>query len=311
MPAGGQTFTQWITPGMGLSRPKRVLQGSTELARPEGCPLTPPPGGPRDWSPPDVDSAPPAPEFRVTRPVRGPNHIVGLRWGRALAWTALTLGAASATVVLLVPLDGEPARPAAIFLFAGSAIWFGLMAEPRYRAVRGRGSFVAKTGIGLGVTAGLIAVYAFIVIVVGSYGTHLPSPASWLDPGGPTENVAGSIETPATSLAAEPLVGVLPAAAPTEAERLALGQSVGTAVYVLEHTAASDGTWPSSLAVTTDASSLITPAGLTLAPLPPGMQVAYSTSPDQRAFALTLLGPLGGVATYDSTTRTLSTTSAQ
>lgn len=235
---------------------------------------------------------------------------MGLAWGRALAWTAVALGAASLVVVLLVPLESEPARPAGIAFFAAFAIWFGLMAEPRFRSVRGRGSLVAKVGIGFGVTAGLITTYAMIAIVLAGYGTHLPAPASWMNGSAQARVVAGSAPTISTPQAETP--AQLPAAASaSEAERLSLGQSVGTAVYVLEQSAASDGTWPSSLAVTTDASTLITPDGVSLAPLPPGTQVSYSTSPDHQEFSLTLLGPLGATATYDSGTRTMTTTTPQ
>ena len=44
------------------------------------------------------------------------------------------------------------------------------------------------------------------------------------------------------------------------------------------------------------------------APLLPGAQVAYSTSSDLQEFSLTLVGPLGAIASYESTTGTLSST---
>ncbi|WP_448811204.1 hypothetical protein [Agromyces bauzanensis] len=140
------------------------------------------------------------------------------------------------------------------------------------------------------------------MIVLAGYGTRLPAPAHWSDPSGVDAAVANS--WPSAPLA--PSTGLTSPESPVEAERLALGQSVGTAVFVLEQTRSPDAVWPSSLAVTTDATALISPDGVSLTPLPPGTQVLYSTSSDGMQFSLTLTGPLGAVATYDSMTRTIS-----
>ena len=182
------------------------------------------------------------------------------------------------------------------------------MAEPRYRSVLGRGSIVSKLGVGLGAATIAIAIYAFVAIVLASSGIRIPAPSHWVSPeAAAAASVNGiptfdTIEPPQTQAAEAPLIS------PIESERLALGQSLGTAVYVLEQTAAPVGSWPASLAVTTDATTLMTPDGITLAPLPPGTQVVYSTSSDLQEFSLTLFGPLGAIASYESTTGTLSST---
>lgn len=219
-----------------------------------------------------------------------------------LAWTGIVFGVASLLVAWIVPLDGDLSRPVIIAFFASFAVWFGLMAEPRFRARRGRGSAVSKTGVGLGIAAFAMAAYAFVVIVLAGYGTRLPAPQHWLNPSG--ADLAVAAVSPAAPVT--PTASPASPESPVEAERLALGQSAGTAVYVLEHTKSADASWPSSLAVTTDGTTLITGTGVSLTPLPPGTQVLYSTSSDRLQFSLTLMGPLGAVATYDSMTRTIS-----
>jgi len=265
--------------------------------------VPPPPGGPRDWSPPDVDARTLAPARPGRRPIRGAGHIEGIGWARALGWISLGFGLASLVLACFAPMAGAAAWTVGIAFFASFAIWCGFMAEPRYRSSLGRGGVVSKVGIGFGVAAFGVAAYAFVVIALASSGARLPAPAHWL---------SGS---PAMSTFPEPAqTGALPAEGidevtdPVEAERLTLGQAVSTAVFVLEQTRSTDGAWPASLAVTTDSSTVISPDGVSLAPLPAGAQVLYSTSSDRREFSLTLLGPLGAIATYESTTRALNTT---
>ena len=220
----------------------------------------------------------------------------------------MAVGLTTIILAVAVPLAGEPSPVVWIVGFGSAAIWAGLMAEPRYRSVRGRGSIVSKAGVGLGAATIAIAIYAFVAIVLASSGTRIPAPSHWFSPDAAAAASVNSIPTfvsidpPQTEAAEAPLTS------PIESERLALGQSAGTAVYVLEQTAAPDGSWPASLAVTTDAATLMTPDGITLAPLPPGTQVVYSTSSDLHEFSLTLFGPLGAIASYESTTGTLSST---
>lgn len=262
----------------------------------------PPPGGPRDWSPPDVDARPRPPVRPGRRPIRGGGHIEGIAWARVLAWAGLGLGLATVVLAIILPLVGDLSRPVGIAFFASFAIWFGLMAEPRFRGIRGRGSAVSKTGIGLGLAAFGVVAYAVTAIVLAGYGTRIPAPSHWLSPSMTGVAIdAGPIGAPVA-----PSAGSMSPESPIESERLALGQSVGTAVYLLEQTRSPDAAWPHSLAVTTDATTLISPDGVSLAPLPPGTQVLYSTSSDRMQFSLTLMGPLGAVATYDSMTRTIS-----
>ncbi|MFE5670922.1 hypothetical protein ACFQ58_04840 [Agromyces sp. NPDC056523] len=76
---------------------------------------------------------------------------------------------------------------------------------------------------------------------------------------------------------------------------------------MLRQIASADGTWPGSLAVTTDGTRLMSPDGITLAPIPPGAQVLYSTSSDRREYSLTLIGPLGVSTSYLSSTGAIET----
>ncbi|MFB6611040.1 hypothetical protein ACFCVO_12005 [Agromyces sp. NPDC056379] len=154
----------------------------------------------------------------------------------------------------------------------------------------------------IGIAAFAVGAYAFVVIALASSGTRLPAPSQWLNDAG-----AGGSSAEAAPTDSPPIVDAGEPSTPLEAERLALGQAVGTAAFVLEQTASTDGTWPASLAVTTDSSALIAPDGRSLGPLPAGAQVLYSTSSDLREFSLTLVGPLGAIAAYESTTGMVNT----
>lgn len=279
--------------------------------------MTPPPGGPRDWSPSDFDASAYPSVGPSNRPIRGANHIVGIGWGRFLAWVSFGLGVATLLVVFTAPLDGELTRVAVIAFFASFAVWFGLMAEPRYRFALGRGSVVGKVGIGFGTAAGAVAVYAFIAIVLVTYGTSLPTPAQWLgsastgtaaglEPTGTTGDEAPASSPPAVAMPADRSMAGVPQAInpPADAteERMQLAMVVGTAATMLEHIQPTGGPWPASLAVSTDGTQLIGPAGVALVNLPPGAEVAYSASADGMTFSLTLVGTaFGSVATIDST----------
>lgn len=267
--------------------------------------MTPPPDGPRDWSPTieDVDV-----QQRVRpgmRPIRGAGHIEGLRWARFLAWAALLIGSASIVLALVVPLAGNHFRILWVVPFGGGAIWCGLMAEPRFRSVRGRGSGVSKLGVAFGAATIAIAIYAFAVIVLSGQGSQIPAPAHWSAPDAGASAGVPSQTTSVSGAPSTPDVATAPKS-PVEAERLALAQTVGTAVHVLEQTRTGDGTWPAYLAFTTDLTGLITPDGITLALLPVGAQVLYSTSSDLREFSLTVTGALGTMAAYESAVGTIA-----
>lgn len=254
----------------------------------------PPPGGPRDWSPAGYDGPTRTQVRPGQRPIRGGGHIEGLVWARLLAWCGIAFGATSLAFAILMPISGDPARLVWVAGFGAVGVWFALMAAPRYRATRGRSPVTVGIGVGLGIAAMAVAAYAFLVVVAANQGTRLPAPAHWVE-GGTTTTSEFQLESRPEEAA--------PAAeldAP-EAERLALAQGAGTAAYVLKQITAPDSVWPAALAVSTDGATLLAPDGSTLAPLAPGTQVLYSTSSDQLEFSLTLMGPHGAVATYEST----------
>lgn len=261
----------------------------------------PPPGGPRDWSPADVSTPVRSLAVPGERPIRGGGHVEGIGWGRFLAWTALAFGLASMASVLIVPIAPESSRMLWFAFFASTAIWAGLMAEPRYRSARGRGSPIAKAGMALGAAALATTIYAFVVVVSASAGTMLPAPAHWIDAPTGVRQI-----TPTATLPNSP-ENAPAVEQPIEAERLTLAQSVGSAASMLVQTASPDGTWPATLSVTTDGAELRSPDGALLALLPPGTQVVYSTSSDRRQFSLILAGPLGAMARYESTTAIVDT----
>jgi hypothetical protein len=232
------------------------------------------------------------------------------------AWTSLVVGVAALVIGLTAPLAPDPARVVWIARFGAMAVWAGGMAIPRYRrAGRGR-SALAITGIATGIASIAVMAYAFTAIALAPTDIALPAPANWVSAAGESTRVApdatDSLGAPGTT-AGEPSghAVVAPEASestdPLEAERLELGQSLGTATFVLRQTASADGTWPAALAITTDGTTLMSPNGIILAPIPAGAQVLYSTSSDRAEYSLTLIGPSGVTATFVSTTGVIET----
>ncbi|MGW9167341.1 hypothetical protein [Agromyces sp. NPDC055658] len=228
---------------------------------------------------------------------------------------SFVVGVVAFIVALNAPLVDDLARTVWIAGFGAVAVWAGGMAIARIRQV-GRGpKFLARFGIAVGIATIAVMGYALVAISIGPSGSALPAMAQWT--GGtapsveeaapeyanleddPPGSVAGTSELPPPPR--EERVSSL------EAERLALSQSLGTAAYVLQETASSDGTWPASLLVTTDASAVMSPDGVILASMPAGTQVIYSTSSDRLKYSLTLIGPSGAIATYVSTSGVIQT----
>lgn len=261
--------------------------------------------GPRDWSPPDDDFLSGYDRDAGYRPLRGGGHADGYGWAVVFAVASIAIGIGSLIFALNVSLVDDLARTVWIAGFGAAAVWLGGMAVARIRRV-GRGpSLLARFGIAVGIGTIAVMGYALVAISIAPSGTAMPVLAQWTDG-------AGSLEPGGTAQLAsvpqgEPAAATPAAIDPLEAERLQLGQSLGTAAYVLEQTASGDGTWPASLLVTTDASQLVSPDGITLTSLPAGTQVLYSTSSDRLQYSLTLIGPNGVTATYESTTNAIET----
>lgn len=228
-----------------------------------------------------------------------------------LAWTSLVVGVAALVIGLTAPLAPDPARVAWIAGFGAIAVWAGGMAIPRYRRAGRARSGLAIAGIATGVATVAAMAYAFTAITLATTDIALPAPANWVSATFESPPVrpdaAATVSTPEStasgpsgeSAAAPGLAGPTD---PLEAERLELGQSLGTATFVLRQTATADGIWPVALAITTDGTTLMSPDGIILAPIPAGAQVLYSTYSDRTAYYLTLIGPSGVTATFDSTT---------
>ncbi|MGW4929648.1 hypothetical protein ACWEOH_10870 [Agromyces sp. NPDC004153] len=108
-------------------------------------------------------------------------HTAGAGWARFFAWTSLGIGAASLAVAFLVPLAGEIGRVAVVAFFGGFAIWFGLMARSRFRAIEHPVSWPAVLGTVLGILTMVIMAYAmFALIMAIYYGVLLPMAPNWI-----------------------------------------------------------------------------------------------------------------------------------
>lgn len=231
-----------------------------------------------------------------------------------LAWTSLIVGVAAFVIGLTAPLTVDPLRVVWVGGFGALAVWAGGMAIPRFRrAGRGR-SVLGITGITVGIATIAAMGYAYAAMALTATNVALPAPAIWVSTSndapnsGPTveqltSEVAPAVDAPAAAPVAEQPTTV----DPMEVERLELAQSVGTATFVLRQIASPDGTWPASLAITTDGTTLMSPDGVILAPIPAGAQVLYSTSSDGSEYSLTLIGPSGVTASVLSTTGQVET----
>ncbi|MGR2752822.1 hypothetical protein [Agromyces arachidis] len=320
LPAAPETWVAAQPRIRGLpSGSARLRRSGDPTRRSKRRDVTPPPPGPRDWSPPDDDSI-----WRTARPgqrpIRGAGHADGHAWAVTFGWTSLVIGIAAFVIGLAAPLAADPARVVWITGFGAVAVWAGLMAIPRYRrSGRGR-SPLAITGITAGIATIATMAYAFTAIVLAPTTMALPAPAHWVgmvgeSPGVPTTAVdaAPGRETTALDAPAPGNGGTAPAAEeaaaldPLESERLELAQSLGTATFVLRQTVSPDGTWPAYLAITTDGTTLMSPDGIILAPIPPGAEVLYSTSSDRTEYSLTMIGHSGVTATYVSSAGVIET----
>lgn len=231
-----------------------------------------------------------------------------------LAWTSLIVGVAAFVIGLTAPLAVDPVRVVWVAGFGAMAVWAGGMAIPRYRRAGRRHSVLAVTGITVGIATIAAMGYAFPAMALSATNVSLPAPVNWVSTSNDAPNSGPMVEQLASEVAP---AAEAPAAAPAaeqptavdliEAERLELAQSVGTATFVLRQIGSPDGTWPESLAITTDGTTLMSPDGVILAPIPAGAQVLYSTSSDGREYSLTLIGPSGVTASVLSTTGQVET----
>lgn len=262
--------------------------------------MPPPPGGPRDWSPSDLDDASTrsAGIRPGARPIRGGGHADGLGWARFLGWSSLAVGLGGMIVAIVAPWDDRPFGASAVASVGGGAIWLGAMAAQRSRRAH-RGSGVpAILGITVGAITVVLAFSAIVTIVM--TGSSAPAPNADRDVA-PAELPSGAVSDPNPSAGGAPEAGYpIPVDQAVEGSQLA--QAALTADRALRASlGAGVAQWPAALAVSTDGTVLLGPDGAILTPLPPGTQVAYSTSSDRLAYSLTLFGgTFGSVATMDS-----------
>ena len=114
-------------------------------------------------------------------------HTAGIGWARFFGWTSLGLGAGALATAFLAPLGAEVGNAAVVAFFGGFAIWFGLMARERYRAVPRRVSWFAVLGTVLGIVTMTVMSYAMIAFIVAdATATVWPMAPNWVAivPGG-------------------------------------------------------------------------------------------------------------------------------
>ena len=159
----------------------------------------------------------------------------------------------------------------------------------------------------IGTAAMAYALAAFLLLPTGIALQALPSLAA------PDASGNGLVLGSAPPAVVVP-VPAPPAAAPAaavfgsaEEERGALGQTAGTAAFVLGQLRPADSTWPESVGFAADRMTLVDNDGTALVIAPAGSQLIYSRSSDGMQFSLTLVGAqFATVVTFESTTGLIS-----
>jgi len=242
-------------------------------APPSSTPPAPPaPTAPRgDAAPGDDDRAP-----ATVVPQRAP-AVTG--WLDALGTVSLVTGICAALLTMVTPFR-DPIATGGLAALAVLALVLGIVV--RVRAVRaGARATNAFIGIILSVVAlALLAIsfipYLFMSVLAERFDEAPAAPPAMVQP---VDDELRQLEASARS--AEQMMGV--------ARR-------------------TTGTYPTTLATTTDGNRLITPDGLVVAGLPDGTEVNYETSVDGTRYDLVLFGQYGGRVAVNSEQGIVSST---
>jgi len=213
----------------------------------------------------------------VTVVPQRPPAVTG--WLDALGTVSLVVGICAALLTMVTPFR-DPIATGGLAALAVLALVLGIVV--RVRAVRaGQRATNAFIGIILSVVAlALLAIsfipYLFMSVLAERFDEPPAAPPSVVRP---VDDELRQLEASARS--AEQMMGVAQQAT---------------------------GTYPTTLAVTTDGDRLMTPDGLVVAGLPDGTEVNYETSIDGTRYDLVLFGQYGGRVALNSEQGIVSST---
>jgi len=213
----------------------------------------------------------------VTVVPQRPPAVTG--WLDALGTVSLVVGICAALLTMVTPFR-DPIATGGLAALAVLALVLGIVV--RVRAVRaGQRATNAFIGIILSVVALALLAISFIPYLFMSV-------------------LAERVDA---EPAAPPAV-----VQPVDDELRQLEASARSAEQMMDVARRTIGTYPTTLAVTTDGDRLITPDGLVVAGLPDGTEVNYETSIDGTRYDLVLFGQYGGRVALDSEQGIVSST---
>ena len=226
---------------------------------------------------PPVPTSPSDGDQPVTVVSQRPPAVTG--WLDALGTVSLVVGIVAALLTLVTPFR-DPAATGGLAALAALALALGLVV--RVRAVRaGQRATNAFIGIILSVVALALLAISFVpylfMSVLAERGDELPA-------------VPPSVVQP------------------VDDELRQLEASARVTGQMLDAARQTTGTYPTTLAVTTDGDLLLTLDGFVVAGLPDGTEVTYETSVDGTRYDLVFFGQYGGSVALDSEQGIVSST---
>lgn len=245
-----------------------------------------------------------------------------MEFGTYSASISLLLGTVALAFAALQPQNNSAQ---AGFLMSGVGIWAiasGIQALRRHGSARSTSAVIARLGIVFGAVGTLVAytLAAFFLISAGiqlpalpwAHFMKYPTSSSGLPLGyalpepdngqlGATSGAdAGALPAGNTVQDAGQALAPDPLTADERAEHDAVMASVDSVATLMGFHALSSGTWPETLAVTTDGLTVLLPTGEVLASLPPGATLSYALTADRSNYTLTITGALYASAVHYS-----------
>ena len=226
---------------------------------------------------PPVPASPSDGDQPITVVSQRPPAVTG--WLDALGTVSLVVGIVAALLTLVTPFR-DPTETGGLAALAALALALGLVV--RVRAVRaGQRATNAFIGIILSVVALALLAISFVpylfMSVLAERGDELPA-------------VPPSVVQP------------------VDDELRQLEASARVTGQMLDAARQTTGTYPTTLAVTTDGDLLLTLDGFVVAGLPDGTEVTYETSVDGTRYDLVFFGQYGGSVALDSEQGIVSST---
>ena len=226
---------------------------------------------------PPVPASPSDGDQPITVVSQRPPAVTG--WLDALGTVSLVVGIVAAMLTLVTPFR-DPTATGGLAALAALALALGLVV--RVRAVRaGQRATNAFIGIILSVVALALLAISFVpylfMSVLAERGDELPA-------------VPPSVVQP------------------VDDELRQLEASARVTGQMLDAARQTTGTYPTTLAVTTDGDLLLTLDGFVVAGLPDGTEVTYETSVDGTRYDLVFFGQYGGSVALDSEQGIVSST---